>query len=280
MMRLKNNLFNHLFLLIASLIMIYPVFWWVGAAFKSNEEMSSPGLFPKTWLWSNFTDGWSSVPNFSFSHFYINTFELIIGVLFTTVISTSLVAFAFARLDFPLRKFWFAILMVTLMLPQQVTIVPQYVMFNHLGWVNTYLPFYIPHVLAAGVGGPFFVYLIIQFIRGLPRDLDEAAKIDGCSWFGIYWRIVLPLTKPALVTVGIYCFLWTWDDFFGQLIYINTVDKYTINLALKLFIDSQGTIPWGQLLAMSLVSILPAVTIFFLAQKQFVEGVASGAVKG
>jgi len=279
-MRSYKNSLNHLFLLLASLIMIYPVFWWVGAAFKSNEEMSSPGLFPKTWLWSNFTDGWNSVPNFSFSHFYGNTFTLIAGVLFTTVISTSLVAFAFARLDFPLRKFWFGILMVTLMLPQQVTIVPQYVMFNKLNWVNTYLPFYIPHILAAGVGGPFFIYLIIQFIRGLPRDLDEAAKIDGCSWFGIYWRIVLPLTKPALVTVAIYCFLWTWDDFFGQLIYINTVDKYTINLALKLFIDSQGSIPWGQLLAMSLVSILPAVTIFFLAQKQFVEGVASGAVKG
>jgi len=267
-------------LLLASIIMIYPVFWWIGAAFKSNEEMSSPGIFPKTWLWSNFTDGWNSVPNFSFTHFYGNTFTLIAGVLFTTVISTSLVAFAFARLDFPLRKLWFGILMVTLMLPQQVTIVPQYVMFNKLNWVNTYLPFYIPHILAAGVGGPFFIYLIIQFIRGLPRDLDEAAKIDGCSWFGIYWRIVLPLTKPALVTVAIYCFLWTWDDFFGQLIYINTVDKYTINLALKLFIDSQGSIPWGQLLAMSLVSILPAVTIFFLAQKQFVEGVASGAVKG
>lgn len=279
-MRSYKNSLNHLFLLAASLIMIYPVFWWVGAAFKSNEEMSSPGLFPKTWLWSNFTEGWNSVPNFSFSHFYGNTFALIAGVLFTTVISTSLVAFAFARLDFPLRKFWFGILMVTLMLPQQVTIVPQYVMFNKLNWVNTYLPFYIPHVLAAGVGGPFFVYLIIQFIRGLPRDLDEAAKIDGCSWFGIYWRIILPLTRPALVTVAIYCFLWTWDDFFGQLIYINTVDKYTINLALKLFIDSQGSIPWGQLLAMSLVSILPAVTIFFMAQKQFVEGVASGAVKG
>ena len=279
-MRSYKNSLNHLFLLLASIIMIYPVFWWIGAAFKSNEEMSSPGIFPKTWLWSNFTDGWNSVPNFSFTHFYGNTFTLIAGVLFTTVISTSLVAFAFARLDFPLRKLWFGILMVTLMLPQQVTIVPQYVMFNKLNWVNTYLPFYIPHILAAGVGGPFFIYLIIQFIRGLPRDLDEAAKIDGCSWFGIYWRIVLPLTKPALVTVAIYCFLWTWDDFFGQLIYINTVDKYTINLALKLFIDSQGSIPWGQLLAMSLVSILPAVTIFFLAQKQFVEGVASGAVKG
>jgi len=279
-MTLSKNSIQHLLLLTASILMIYPVFWWMGASFKINAEMSSASLFPEKLRWSNYMEGWSAVPNFNFTHFYLNTFELIAGVLFTTVISTSLVAFAFARLDFPLRKLWFAILMITLMLPQQVTIVPQYVMFNMLGWINTYLPFYIPHMLAAGTGGAFFVYLLIQFIRSIPKDLDEAAKIDGCSWFGIYWRIVLPLTKPALVTIAIYCFLWTWDDFFGQLLYINSVDKYTVNLALKLFIDSQGTIEWGQLFAMSLASILPAVLIFFLAQKHFVEGISSGAVKG
>ncbi|MEI7026627.1 carbohydrate ABC transporter permease [Paenibacillus sp. y28] len=260
--------------------MMYPVFWWVGASLKTNAEMKSPNLFPEAPQWSNYMEGWISVPNYSFTTFYLNTFELIIGVLFTSVISCSLVAFAFARLDFPLRKLWFAILMVTLMLPTQVTIVPQYILFNKLNWINTYLPFYIPHLLAGGIGGSFFVYLIIQFIRSIPKELDESAKIDGCSWFGIYLRIVLPLTKPALVTVMIYCFLWNWDDFFGQLLYINSVDKYTVNLALKLFIDSQGTIPWGQMLAMSLVSVIPAVVIFFMAQKHFVEGIASGALKG
>ncbi|MDF2924310.1 MAG: transporter permease [Paenibacillaceae bacterium] len=279
-MKIRKKLIPHLVLLAASAVMMYPVFWWLGASFKTNDEMRSPNLFPKVFQWSNYTEGWVSVPNYSFDVFYVNNLQLIGGVLFTSIISCSLVAFAFARLDFPLRKVWFAVLLVTLMLPTQVTIVPQYVLFSNLNWINTYLPFYVPHILAGGVGGPFFIYLLVQFIRSIPKDLDESAKMDGCSWFGIYWRIIIPLTRPALVTVMIYCFLWNWDDFFGQLLYINSVDKYTVNLALKLFIDSQGTIPWGQMLAMSLVSVAPAVIIFFLAQKHFVEGIASGALKG
>jgi ABC-type sugar transport system, permease component len=278
--RLYNRFFNHISLLVISLIMMYPIFWWVGASLKTNEEMSSANLFPKVPHWANFSDGWVSTPNFTFTHFYLNTFELVAGILFTSVLACSLVAFAFARLDFPLRNVWFAIMLVTLMLPTQVTVVPQYVMFSKWGWINTYLPFYIPHLLAGGIGGPFFIYLLVQFMRSVPKELDEAAKIDGCSWFGIYWRIMLPLVKPALVTVGIYCFLWNWDDFFGQMLYINSIDHYTINLALKLFIDSQGSVPWGQLLAMSLCSIVPSVVIFFLAQRHFVEGMSAGALKG
>ncbi|KQX57303.1 MULTISPECIES: carbohydrate ABC transporter permease [unclassified Paenibacillus] len=271
---------THFLLALFSLIMIYPMLWWVGAAFKSNAEMSSPSFFPTEWLWSNFSQGWVAIPKFTFTHFYLNTFELIAGVLVTSIISCSLVAFGFARLDFPLKNFWFSILMVTLMLPSQVTLVPQYIMFNTWGWVNTYLPFYVPHALAGGIGGPFFIFLLVQFIRGIPRELDESAKMDGCSWFGIYLRIVLPLTKPALVTVAIYCFLWNWDDFFGHLLYINSVSKYTVGLALKLFVDSQSALPWGQLLAMSLVSIIPSLILFFMAQRHFVDGIASGAVKG
>ncbi|MCS7459015.1 carbohydrate ABC transporter permease [Paenibacillus doosanensis] len=276
----RRSIRSHVLLTLFSLVMIYPVLWWVGAAFKSNDEMSSPSLFPTHWLWSNFTEGWTAIPKYTFTHFYMNTFELIAGVLITSVLSCSLVAFGFARLDFPLKNFWFSILMVTLMLPTQVTLVPQYIMFNAWGWVNTYLPFYVPHALAGGIGGPFFIFLLVQFIRGLPKDLDESAKMDGCSWFGIYWRIILPLTKPALVTVMIYCFLWNWDDFFGHLLYINSVDKYTVGLALKLFVDSQSALPWGQLLAMSLVSVVPSLILFFMAQKHFVDGIASGAVKG
>lgn len=276
----SKRLIPHFSLLIISLVMMYPIFWWVGASLKSNEEMSSVNLFPKAPHWSNFTEGWVSVPNFSFGHFYLNNLLLIGGVLFTSILSCSLVAFAFSRLDFPLRNVWFAIMLVTLMLPTQVTIVPQYVMFSKWGWVNTYLPFYVPHLLAGGIGGPFFIYLLVQFMRSVPKELDEAAKIDGCTWFGIYWRIMLPLVKPALITVAIYCFLWNWDDFFGQMLYINSVDKYTVNLALKLFIDSSGSIPWGQMLAMSLVSIVPSVLVFFLAQKHFVEGASAGALKG
>ncbi|MBW7453332.1 carbohydrate ABC transporter permease [Paenibacillus sepulcri] len=276
----RNILFRHLGLILLSLIMIYPVIWWVGASLKSNQEMSLPGLFPASPLWSNFKDGWYAIPGHSFTDFYLNNLQLELGILITTVLSCSLVAFGFARLDFPLRNFWFSILMLTLMLPGQVTIIPQYTLFHSLGWVNTYLPFIVPHSLAGGSGGAFFVFLLVQFIRGIPRELDESAKIDGCSWFGIYWRIVIPLTKPALVTVFIYCFLWNWDDFFGHLLYINSVDKYTVGLALRMFNDSQSVQEWGQLLAMGLVSVIPSAIIFFLAQKHFVEGIATSGIKG
>ncbi|WP_199613989.1 carbohydrate ABC transporter permease [Paenibacillus alkalitolerans] len=276
----NRNVLRHLLLLSFSLVMIYPVVWWAGASLKKTEELSSPSIFPAAPQWSNFSDGWFAIPNYDFSHFYLNSFELILGVLFTTVISCSLVAYGFARLDFPLRNFWFSIVLVTLMLPSQVTLVPQYSMFHSFGWVDSYLPFIVPHAVAGGIGGSFFIFLLVQFMRGIPKELDESAKMDGCTQFGIYLRIVLPLTKPALVTVAIYCFLWNWDDFFGQLIYINSIEKYTVQLALRLFIDTQSAMSWGQLLAMSLLSIVPAVIVFLAAQRHFVEGIATTGIKG
>lgn len=271
---------RHLFMIAFSLLMAYPVLWWIGASLKSNSELSSPNLFPSTPQWSNFVNGWNSVPGHSFTDFYLNTFGLEIAVLAVTLLSSTLVAFGFGRLDFPLKNFWFSLLMVTLMLPGQVLIIPQYAMFHQLGWVNTYLPFIVPHLLASGAGGTFFVFLLIQFVRGIPKELDESAKMDGCSWFGIYWRIVMPLTKPAIVTVMIFCFLWNWDDFLGHLLYINSVDKYTVGLALRMINDSQSGQEWGQLLAMSLVSIVPATIVFMFLQKYFVEGIATTGIKG
>ncbi|WP_430005177.1 carbohydrate ABC transporter permease [Metabacillus idriensis] len=277
---MKKKWVSHITLLLVCLFMVYPILWWFGAAFKSNEEIDSIHFFPTNPTFSNFIDGWYAIPGFTFTQFYLNTFELISGVLFTTLISCSLVAFAFARLDFPLKNFWFSIVLITLMLPSQITLVPQYDMFNAFGWVNTYLPFIVPHTLAGGIGGSFFIFLLVQFIRGIPKELDEAAKIDGCSWFGIYFRIILPLMKPPLVTVAIYCFLWNWDDFLGQLIYINSVDKYTVGLALKMFVDTNTAVPWGQLFAMSLLSVVPAILIFFFAQRHIVDGVATSGLKG
>jgi ABC-type glycerol-3-phosphate transport system permease component len=274
---LKKPIGKHLLLTAVGLLMIYPLVWWIGASFKSNADMLIPGLFPKHWLFRNYSDGWVAIPRYTFTHFYLNSLELMIGILATTLISCSLAAFSFARLDFPLRKFWFSILLITLMLPGQVIVVPQYILFSNLGWINSYLPLVIPHLLASDT---FFVFLLIQFIRALPRELDESARIDGCTWFGIFYRIILPLTKPALVTVTIYCFIWNWDNFFGQLIYLNSVDKYTVVLALRMFIDTQSNLPWGQLLAMSLLSVIPSTIIFFLAQKQFVEGIATTGIKG
>lgn len=275
-----RSLRTHLLMAALSLLLIYPIFWWLGAAFKTNAEMHLPTIFPEVWMWSNFTDGWNALPKYSFGHFYINSFQLISLVIVFAVAACSLTAFGFARLDFPLKNLWFTILILTLMLPSQVIIVPQYIMFNRFGWVDTYLPFHVPHLLAAGNGSAFFIYLLVQFIRGIPRDLDESAKIDGCSWFGIYLRIVMPLCRSALVSVIIFAFLWNWDDFFGQLLYINRVENYTVGLALKTFIDGESAAPWGQLLAMSLVSVIPAVALFFSAQKHFVDGISTGALKG
>ncbi len=279
-MRLQpSHAIRHTLLIFFSLVMVYPLIWWIGASLKSNAEISSPRLFPSSPVWSNFSEGWSAIPGHTFTDFYLNTFALEIAVLIATVLSCTLVAFGFARLDFPLKKFWFSVLMLTLMLPAQVLIVPQYAMFHQFGWINTYWPFIVPHLLAGGAGGTFFVFLLVQFIRGVPKELDESAKIDGCSWFGIYLRIVMPLTKSAIVTVMIFCFLWNWDDFLGHLLYINSVDKYTVGLALKLLSDSEGNQQWGQLLAMSLVSIIPATLVFAAAQKQLVEGVATTGIK-
>lgn len=271
---------RHVFMIIFSVIMVYPVLWWIGAAFKTNAELSSPNIFPSAPTWSNFTKGWHSIPGHSFSDFYLNTFELEAAVLIATLLSCTLVAFGFARMNFPLKNFWFSLLMLTLMMPGQVLIIPQYALFHQFGWVNTYLPFIVPHLLASGAGGTFFVFLLIQFIRGIPRELDESAKIDGCSWFGIFWRVVMPLTKPAIVTVMIFCFLWNWDDFLGHLLYLNSVDKYTVGLALRMINDSQSAQQWGQLLAMALVSIVPATLVFMFLQKYFVEGIATTGIKG
>jgi multiple sugar transport system permease protein len=272
-----KKIFTHIVLILLSLMMIYPVIWWVGASLKTNVEMSLTNIFPSVPQWKNYVEGWSAIPKFTFTRFFWNTFVIELFGVAGSVISSSLVAFGFARIKFKFSNFWFSILLLTMMIPTQVIVIPQYVLFFKLDWINTYLPLIVPHFFG---GGGFFVFLLVQFIRGLPRELDESAKIDGCSPFGIYRRIILPLIKPALVTVGIYSFMWTWDDFFQQLLYISSVDKFTVGLALRLFMDSQSSVEWGQMLAMSLLSILPSVLIFFFAQKHFVEGIATTGLKG
>lgn len=273
-------LIRHFFMILFSLVMVYPVLWWIGASLKTNGELASPNILPSVPQWSNFVKGWNSVPGHSFTDFYLNTFALEAAVIAATLVSSTLVAFGFGRLNFPLKNLWFSLFMLTLMMPGQVLIIPQYALFHQLGWVNTYWPFIVPHMLAGGAGGTFFVFLLIQFVRGIPKELDESAKIDGCSWFGIYFRIVMPLMVPAIVTVMIFCFLWNWDDFLGHLLYLNSVDKYTVSLALRMINDSQSAQEWGQLLAMSLVSIVPATLIFMFLQKYFVEGIATTGIKG
>ena len=168
-------------------------------------------------------------------------------------------------------------MMITLMLPSHVTTIPRYIMFRNFGWINTFLPIIVPKFFATDA---FFIFLLVQFIRGLPRDIDESAVIDGCSKFGIYTRIIMPLTVPALITTLLFSFLWTWDDFFNQLLYLTSPNRYTVPMGLRLFLDSSGMSSWGPMFAMSVLSLIPAFTLFFSLQKYFVRGIATTGIKG
>ena len=192
------------------------------------------------------------------------------------ILTSGLVAYGFGRLKFKFKGFWFAVLLMTLMLPGQVTVISQYIMYNNLGFIDTYFPLILPYCLG---GGAFFVFLLVQFVRSIPMELDEAAKIDGAGTGRIYWNIIFPLMKPSFVTVGIYAFIWSWDDFYSQMLYLNTASKYTVSLGLRMFVD-QAEIRWGELLAMALLSIIPSVILFFVNQKEFVEGIATTGLKG
>lgn len=268
--------FRHLFLTAFSLLMIYPVIWWVGASLKKTSEMGSSSLWPETPMWENYTKGWAFSNEYTFTTFFSNTLMMEFFNVLGGVMTAAIVAYGFGRLKFKLRNFWFAILLMTLMLPGQVTIVPQYILYNNFGFTDSYIPLVLPHFFG---GGAFFIFLLVQFIRGIPKDLDEAAKIDGASVYGIFFRVILPLIKPALVTTAIFTFIWSWDDFFAQVLYLSSMSKFTVGLALRSFID-QFEVQWGQLLAMSLLSVMPSTIIFFLAQKHFVEGITTTGLKG
>ena len=268
---------THIVLIVFGILMIYPVLWLIFGSFKpTNEIFSKPSLLPHHWMISNYIQGWSTLPNLIFGRFILNSFVIsglaIVGNLF----AGSLVAFAFARLNFRFKKTLFSLMLMTMMLPSQVTLIPQYTMFHMLHWINTYYPLVVPSFF----GTPFFIFLLVQFIRGLPRELDEAAKIDGCNTFQIYFRIILPLTLPALMTTAIFSFIWSWDDFFPQLVYLNSPKLFTAPLGLKLFMDETGIQQWGQMFAMSVLSLIPLFLVFMFFQKYIVKGIATSGMKG
>lgn len=273
---LKTKIWDHVWLIIVCIIMIFPVTWWVFASFKPTGELASTNLLPVHWTLDNYISGWRVTNELTFTRFFINTLFIVCINVLGAVVSSSMVAYGFARLNFKFKNFWFSIVMVTLMLPSQVTVVSQYIMYNKIGLLDTYWPLNLPYIMG---GGAFFIFLMVQFIRGVPKELDESAKIDGASTFQIYYKIVLPLLKAPLTTVAIYAFTWSWDDFYSQMLYISTPAKFTVGLGLRMLIDA-WEIKWGQLLAMSLLSIVPALVLFFTRQKDFVEGVATSGLKG
>lgn len=273
------KMITHIFIIVLGIAMVYPIIWMISSSFKPNNMIfSDTSLIPKALTLSNYISGWKGYAGVSFAIFFTNSIVLCLVAIAANLVSCSMAAYAFGRLKFAGRKFWFAIMMVTLMLPAHVTLVPRYIMFNTFGWVGSYLPIVVPKFLATDA---FFVFLLVQFIRGLPKDLDEAAIIDGCGKIGIFFRIVIPLSIPAIITTALFTFLWTWDDFFNHLLYLTKPETYTVSRALRTFVGDAGAVSnWGGALAMSTLSMIPCFILFFSLQKYFVQGIATSGIKG
>jgi|TARA_R110002012_G_scaffold16955_2_gene64433 multiple sugar transport system permease protein len=270
------SLLFHTLLMVVSIIMLYPLLWMLSASIRPEAEIfSSTSLLPSSIDISSYWKGWTGL-RVEFGQFFWNSLVISVLSVAGNVIACSLAAYAFARLKFFGRNFWFAIMLGTLMIPYHVTLIPQYVLFLKLGWVDTILPLVVPKFLAVDA---FFIFLMVQFFRGIPRELDEAARMDGCSAWRIYWKIMLPLSTPVLATAAIFSFLWTWDDFFGPLIYLNDMNNYTVQLGLRSFVDSSGSSQWGGLFAMSTLSLVPVFFFFLFFQRLLIEGIATTGLK-
>lgn len=268
----------HLVIILGCFVMIYPLLWMLVSSFKVNEEIfKNESLIPHTFTLMNYVQGWTGLPNVTFGRFFLNTFIVVGLSVAGNIISCSMAGYAFARLKFALKNVFFALMLVTLMLPFHVTVIPQYIIFHRLGWINTFWPLTLPQFL--GVQG-FFVFLIVQFIRTIPRELDQAAQIDGCGPVRTYLHLIMPLAVPALVATTILTFIWTWNDFFRQLLYLSTLSLYTVAMGLRMFTDAMGLSQWGAMFAMAMLSLTPIFLVFVFLQKYIIEGVVAGGVKG
>jgi len=264
-------------ILFGAVVVLIPFLWMVTTALKSEMETyaTPPKWIPDKWMWRNFPDALRMLP---FGLFFRNSAIVTFGSMIGAVLSSSLVAYGFARLRAPERDLLFVILLGTLMLPGQVTLIPLYLLFNKIGWINTYYPLIIPAYFG---GGAFNVFLLRQFFMTVPLEMDDAAKIDGCGFFGIYWRLILPLSRPALATVAIFHFMAHWNDFFTPLIYLNDLPKFTVSVGLAFFRGSgmgSGRLDW--LMAASVTALMPCLILFFSAQRLFIQGIVITGVKG
>jgi multiple sugar transport system permease protein len=263
---------KHVVLIAASLVMIYPLLWLIASSLRPNDLIfRTPGIWVSDLYVENYTQGWYALSS-PFGTYIINSAIVVIGAIAGNLFACTLAAYAFARLQFRLKTMWFAIMLMTIMLPFHVVVVPQYIIFNQLGWVNTFVPLILPKFLATDA---FFVFLMVQFIRGIPKELDEAARIDGCGHWKIFSRVMLPLMGPALATTAIFTFIWTWSDFFTPLIYLTNPLAYTVPVALRSFLDATAGSNWGAMFAMSVVTLLPLFLVFLFGQRFLVKGIAT-----
>ena len=264
--------------MIGACIVMYPLLWMLSSSFKPNYYIfKEMGLWPKRFTLENYQIGWQGVGAISFGNNFKNSFIIVIFVVLGNLMSCSLAAYAFARLQFSFKKIFFAMMLGTVMLPVHVTLIPRYIIFDSLGWINSFLPLIVPSFLATQ---SFFIFLMVQFMRGLPPELDDAAIVDGCGPFQIYLRVILPLSLPALVTTALFTFIWTWNDFLSQLIYLSKPKMYTVALGLRAFNDATGESAFGQLFAMSILSLIPIFILFVFFQRLLIEGISTTGLKG
>ncbi|YCH07575.1 carbohydrate ABC transporter permease [Arthrobacter sp. alpha11c] len=276
--RIKSIIFHIVALALVGIV-LYPALWMVASSFKPNSEIggSTTQLWSNNFSFDNFVTAMDGIGGVSTLTFFTNSLILAVGAVVGTVLSASVSAYAFARINFPGRGIFFGMMIATLLLPFHVVIIPQYIVFQQLGLVDTYVPLLIGKFLAADA---FFVFLMVQFMRNLPAELDEAARIDGAGHVRIFGSIMLPLMKPALISTSIFSFIWSWNDFLGPLLYLNTPEKYPLPLALRLFVDQTQSSDYGAMIAMSVLALLPVLVFFLVFQRYIVEGVSTQGLKG
>ena len=277
-----GRFFQYFVLILVGIIMIYPLVWMVGATFKTNAEIfSGIGFITKNPTLQGYIDAVTQNygGDISIWKAFVNTYSFVLPKVIFTVISSVIAAYGFSRFQFKGRDFLFGIMISTLFLPQVVLNVPQYLMYNTFGWINSplYLPLWVPTLFATET---YFVYQLVQFMRSIPHDLDEAAAIDGCGPVKILYKIICPMLSPSLVACALFQFMWSCNDYMGPLLYVQTPSKYPMSIFVKLSMDGDTGFAWNRILALSLISILPQLIVFFCAQDQFVEGISAGAVKG
>ncbi|WP_337757647.1 carbohydrate ABC transporter permease [Gemmiger sp.] len=277
-----GRFFQYFVLILVGVIMIYPLVWMVGATFKSNAEIfAGIGFLTANPTLQGYIDAVTQNygGDISIWRAFINTYSFVIPKVIFTVISSVIAAYGFSRFKFKGRDMLFGIMISTLFLPQVVLNVPQYLMYNSFGWVNSpfYLPLWVPTLFATET---YFVYQLVQFMRSIPHDLDEAAAIDGCGPVKILYKIIAPMLSPSLVACGLFQFMWSCNDYMGPLLYVQTPSKYPMSIFVKLSMDADSGFNWNRILALSLISIIPQLIVFFCAQDAFIDGISAGAVKG
>ena len=277
-----GRFFQYFVLILVGVIMIYPLVWMVGATFKSNAEIfAGIGFLTANPTLQGYIDAVTQNygGDISIWRAFINTYSFVIPKVIFTVISSVIAAYGFSRFKFKGRDMLFGIMISTLFLPQVVLNVPQYLMYNSFGWVNSpfYLPLWVPTLFATET---YFVYQLVQFMRSIPHDLDEAAAIDGCGPVKILYKIIAPMLSPSPVACGLFQFMWSCNDYMGPLLYVQTPSKYPMSIFVKLSMDADSGFNWNRILALSLISIIPQLVVFFCAQDAFIDGISAGAVKG